>query len=329
MLKRAGTVWSNPGTGGDALTLANAILAGPLRVVADATSNKGCKFQLAIELVPSSGDLVVTIGGDLNSPFSTGLDYPYAFFPPDGSGFAVLPFLSGYVVPTAKTNWRAPWPRSREWFGGVDGKREQGWMCLGEPAADLQLATANGTVAGQTRMGGVFRWLGANANQTMTPNRLSYPRKAIFHFFPSGGYVAQAEHFREYAKRHGWFVALKEKAVRNPNLEKVLGGPIIYLWGDGRSEKMLDALKAAGVEKALLQMSINNTDHLGKFPSAEFPDNDGWSKAVRQRGYVPGLSSLLTVGWQVPLWDLVFHDALIVVPHWHAPNNKYVYAWDH
>ena len=45
---------------------------------------------------------------------------------------------------------------------------------------------------------------------------------------------------------------------------------------------MLDALKTAGVEKALLQISINNTDHLGRFPNAEFPDNDGWSKAVRR-----------------------------------------------
>ncbi len=54
---------------------------------------------------------------------------------------------------------------------------------------------------------------------------------------------------------------------------------------------MLDALKKAGVTKALIQMNINNTDHLDKFPSAEFPDEKGvgWSNAVRERGYVPGI----------------------------------------
>ena len=194
-LKRPGAVWRNPSAGGDALTLKNAILTSPLRMVADATSSKDCKFQLAIELVPPSGDLVVTIGGDPNSPLFTGLDYPYAFFPPDGSGFAVLPFLSGYVVPNVRDELAPHVAACREWFGGADAKHEQGWMCIGEPAADMQLVTANGTVAGQNRMGGVFHWIGSIANPAMTPNRLCYPRKGHFPFLFVGRLCGPSEAF--------------------------------------------------------------------------------------------------------------------------------------
>ncbi len=40
------------------------------------------------------------------------------------------------------------------------------------------------------------------------------------------------------------------------------------------------------------------------------------------------LSVFLTPAWQVPLWDLTYHDAVIITTHWHVPNNKFLYCWD-
>lgn len=291
-VKATGMVWKNGESGGDTLQLTNARHNGPLRLEADATTSRNVSLRLGVELDPASGDLTVTLGGDATTSMSRGVDYPYAFFPADGSGFAVLPFFSGYVVPTTEIAWRPRSSHSREeWFGGVDSKFAQGWMCIGDPAADMELNVNRSLVTGQERLGGVFHWVGSNANPAMDANRLSYDRKAIYRFFSAGGYVAQAKRFREFAIQKGWFLSLKEKTRRNPTLAKVIGAPVIYLWGDGRQPAMLDALKSAGVTKALIQMNINNTDPRDKFPSADFPDEKGvgWSKAVRERGYVPGI----------------------------------------
>lgn len=291
-VKATGMVWQNAEAGGDALKLTNAEKSGSLRIKADAATSRSLALKITVTLDPPTGDVTITLGGDPQTELTGGVDFPPAFFPVDGSGYAVLPFFSGYVVPTSETGWRARSNHSREeWFGGVDAKFEQGWMCIADPAADMELTVSKGVVAGRERLGGVFRWLGSNANPAMNPNRLSYERKAIYRFFKDGGYVAQTKRFREFAIQKGWFLSLKEKARRNPNIDKIIGAPVIYLWGDGRQPAMLDALKKAGVTKALIQMNINNTDHLDKFPTAEFPDDKGtgWAEAVRARGYVPGI----------------------------------------
>jgi hypothetical protein len=290
-LKATGAIWSSAALAEDALKASNVRQVDSLRLMADAAAGSAAALQLGLELQPASGDLVVTLGGDpMQELGRAGVLYPPALFPADGSGYAVLPGFGGYVVPTTQTQWQMPWSHARmEWFGGVDKDFESGWMYIAEPAADMQLATVRGKLAGEARLGGAFRWIGSNANPDAAPNRLSYPRRATLHFFATGGYVAQAKHFRRYAQAQGWFKSLREKAARNSQVEALVGAPIIYLWGDGRSVKMLDAMKAAGIEKALIQLSITNVDPNGAFPNQEFADGDGWSKAVRAHGYLSGI----------------------------------------
>ena len=172
-VKATGMVWKNPESGGDALKLTAAKQAGPLRIEADAMTNRNVSLKIGVALDPSTGDVTVTLGGDPKTEMAGGVDYPYAFFPEDGSGYAVLPFFSGYVVPTTEKGWRARTTHSREeWYGGVDSKFNQGWMCIGDPAADMELTVAGDMVGDRERLGGVFHWLGSNANPAMDSNRL-------------------------------------------------------------------------------------------------------------------------------------------------------------
>lgn len=286
ILKSTGAVWSETESTEAALKLSNVSKIGPLRATAEAGS-----LRLSFELKPSTSDVAITLGGDLNQELGRGgIVYPQALFPADGSGYAILPFFGGYAVPTSETKWTVPWSHARmEWFGGVDRNFESGWMFIAEPAADMQLTATVGDVAGKPRLGGAFRWIGSNASPSAQPNRLSYERRAVLHFFAKGGYVAQAKHFRSYAVGQGWFKSLREKGALNPQVDKLVGAPVIYLWGDGRSMKMLDAMKEAGIDRALIQLSINHVDQNGAFPNTEFADGDGWSKAVRSHGYVPGI----------------------------------------
>lgn len=289
-LKATGTTWSQGSSGGgsswslngapiqsDALNLSVPALLGaqPLTV--------------AFQLVPASGELKVTISGATTNIANT-VVYPYPFFKDDGSGYAVLPYMGGFVVPTTAISWVQPSSHSRmEWVGGTDANWNEGWMAIADPADDMLLVKQTTTVAGNLRLGGAFQWQGSNANGSLTPNLLSYSRTATFTFYSSGGYVAQAKHFRDFAAGKGWYVTLRSKAAANPDVNKLMGAPVIYLWGDGRSDAMLDALAAAGIHNALIQISVNHVDQNNFFPNQAYADGAGWSQAVRNHGWVPGI----------------------------------------
>ena len=57
---------------------------------------------------------------------------------------------------------------------------------------------------------------------------MSYPRKMIYRFMENCDYCDFAQSYRNYVKAKGNFVSLEEKAIRNPNVRKLLGCPVIH-----------------------------------------------------------------------------------------------------
>ena len=57
---------------------------------------------------------------------------------------------------------------------------------------------------------------------------MAYPRKMLYRFMENCDYNDFALSYRAYVKERGNLVTLKEKIVRNPNVEKLLGCPIIH-----------------------------------------------------------------------------------------------------
>lgn len=298
-IKATGMVWNNGDSGGgDTLTVSSVTQTNPLSLSASATTQNGYAITVILNLAPATGDLTVTIGGDPLTTITNKILYPYAFFPTDGSGSMVAPFDSGYVVPTNATdvldtdfnkyNWRR-----MEWFGGVDTANSQGWIgAILDPHEDMALRVRYTNIGGQSRLGCVPEWQGSNANASSAYSRLSYDRKTQYRFFTTGGYVALAKHFRAtHAASHGWVKTLAQKNAEDPDQKvanKLLGAPVLYLWGDGRSTALLDAMTAAGIGKALAQVSVNNKDHNLQFPNQQFANGSGWAEAIRAKGYLPG-----------------------------------------
>jgi hypothetical protein len=64
--------------------------------------------------------------------------------------------------------------------------------------------------------------------------------------------IEPAKRYRRWLIDTGQFVSMREKIRRNPNAAKLLGAAHVYLWGDGLSLKMLDALHAAGFDRLWL-----------------------------------------------------------------------------
>ena len=58
---------------------------------------------------------------------------------------------------------------------------------------------------------------------------LRYPRSARYVFDDNATYVTLAKRYRRYVKEAGRFVSLDEKRVRTPNLDKVIGRPVVHI----------------------------------------------------------------------------------------------------
>ncbi|MBV9868036.1 MAG: carbohydrate binding domain-containing protein [Abitibacteriaceae bacterium] len=78
----------------------------------------------------------------------------------------------------------------------------------------------------------------------------SYPRKIIYTFFNSGGYVAQAKRYRDYAQQIGLFKTLAQKRQENPNVDLLIGAANIWNW-DMDKVALCQEMKAAGMEHVL------------------------------------------------------------------------------
>ncbi|MGC3959279.1 MAG: glycoside hydrolase [Verrucomicrobiota bacterium] len=287
--KADGFVWKNPDASGGSTVTVNSV--GPTSTT-NLTANvtvSGQALTLAFELIATNGELRVTLGGT-NATVSGGVVYPFPFFPLDGFGSAVVPVDSGYVVPTTNITFSPPQgQRGMEWFGGTDGDNVRGWVALVDTPDDYELKVRTGTIAGQTRLGTAPNWRGSNGNAARNPNLLSYERKLRYRFLNSGGYVALAKQFRQSALERGWLKTFIQKQAENPalDLNRFFGAPVCYLWGDGRSTNLLDALTNAGISKALIQVSINHSDQLKAFPATNLADA-AWFDAVRARGFLGG-----------------------------------------
>jgi len=293
--KSDGWIWKNPDNGGGSNLAIGTVVqsADNLQLTANAMSGTAA-LVLTFELRPALGELVVGISG-ANAAIGGGLVYPYPFFPADGSGHAVVPVDSGYVVPTTETAFSPPaGQRGMEWFGGTDAANGRGWVALVDTPDDYELKVRTGALvpaAGPavTRLGTCPNWRGSNNNAARNGQLLSYDRKLRYRFFSAGGYVALAKEFRASAFERGWLKTLRQKQQENPvlALDRFIGAPVCYLWGDGRSTALLDAMKTAGIDKALIQVSANHVDQQRNFPATGLADA-AWFDAVRARGYLGG-----------------------------------------
>jgi hypothetical protein len=57
--------------------------------------------------------------------------------------------------------------------------------------------------------------------------KLAYPRRVRYRFGKGLGYVAQAKAYRAHCQRVGLFRSLREKIAENPNVARLIGGPVV------------------------------------------------------------------------------------------------------
>jgi hypothetical protein len=80
--------------------------------------------------------------------------------------------------------------------------------------------------------------------------QFGYKRKLRYVFFDSGGHVAIAKRYREYARQKGLLKTLAEKRRENPNVDLLVGAVNIWNW-DADPVKLATQMRAAGIEHIL------------------------------------------------------------------------------
>lgn len=289
--KSDGWVWRNPDSnGGNTVTSVTNVARPDARTLTATVLISGSSYALTLELATAPAELRVTLGGDPAASLN-GVVWPWPFFGSDGLGQCVLPFDSGYLVPTTATTFTLPGgQRGMEWFGGTDSANQRAWVALVDTPDDYEMKARNACVMnGVTLLGAAPNWRGSNGNAALAANKLSYARRLRFRFLSTGGHVAMAKVFREDARGRGLLKTLQEKGAETgaPDVRKFIGSPICYLWGDGRGTALLDEMKAAGIEKAHIQVSVNHVDTQKNFPATGLADR-AWFDAIRARGYTGG-----------------------------------------
>ncbi len=142
------------------------------------------------------------------SPFSFGSD----------KGYTVLPRMQGTLVPAGTT------------IKIADGRIQErdGYMSFFG-----QVRNDTGYIAIYTTPWDAYYCLpGCDTVQPYfvpSMGTMRYKRTMRFRFFDSGcNYVTIAKAYRAYIKETGQFVSLAEKIQRNPNVNKLIGSPIIH-----------------------------------------------------------------------------------------------------
>ena len=101
--------------------------------------------------------------------------------------------------------------------------------------------------------------------------QLCYKRMIRYHFMPYGSYVSMAKYYRQYVIEKGGFKSLQEKMCENPEVEKLVGAPLICFGPFGHScfgsdgyysirppmtyrhmQEILEDMKKSGIDRALI-----------------------------------------------------------------------------
>jgi hypothetical protein len=232
-----------------------------------ATKGKPNTLTVSLTLPDKSGDLVVDADMPDRNAEVTGFPFlePFVLDTPKGV-LAVADYCNGHLYPLDLN----PLPRSyfdggrldMPFVGVCDLEKGMGYALILDTSDDAAVRCNSYPVGefgrsltlpqeGGRRSGGAENRSVAAPQVIWNPSqgKFAYPRRLIYRFTSSGGYVALAKAYRAYAKEKGLLVTLAEKLKKNPNIRRLFGAPDV--WGDA-SLKFAREAKVAGVDKMLI-----------------------------------------------------------------------------
>lgn len=179
-------------------------------------------LHITMELVGPELLIEIAPGGDIEYLATLGWPKPIETGNSDND-LSVIPMMQGILLPG---NWpqelhRKDLANSRTlympWWGQQRGA--QGVLTILETSDDAGVAYDH-PEGGPTRFQPLWY---------SSLGRLSYPRRIRYVFDDTATYVRMAKRYRRLVQEMGHFVSLAEKRIRTPNLDEVIGRPVVHI----------------------------------------------------------------------------------------------------
>lgn len=227
-----------------------------------ATKGKPNTVIVSLTLPNHASDLVIDADMADHNAEVTGFPFlePFVLDTPKGV-LAVADYSNGHLYPLDLQ----PFPRSyfdggrldMPFVGVCDLEKGMGYALILDTSDDAAVRCNSYQVPSRTPQLVGDKSRTSSGVQVAAPQviwnpskgKFAYPRRLLYRFTPSGGYVALAKAYRAYAKEKGLLVTFAEKLKKNPNIRRLFGAPDV--WGDA-SLKFAREAKAAGVDKMLI-----------------------------------------------------------------------------
>lgn len=229
----------------------------------------GWACRLALD--PDAAELTFELDGNPGAPFTGSLAYPFPFYAETSSARVALPSFEGLLLPVrgytdAQYAWNSP--QASDWVGLVDMQAGFGCMTILEsfPDAEFEKRVVPASTGEDLLTFGV--------EHTGEKQTLGYRRVLTYSFHDAGGHVALAKRYRTWVQEAGYFRTLRDKALQNPDVDKLKGAVNVYFRNPGRLDHFAQWLANLGVDRAVI--------------------------SAYSKGHEPGFCAPVTVGQHVP-----------------------------
>ncbi|MGB8353534.1 MAG: glycoside hydrolase [Chthoniobacteraceae bacterium] len=272
------------------------------------------KITATARLDPATPELVISLQG--SGKMETLLAWPAPFASEKGQ-LLILPVNEGISYPVddpslspAHCILYSGHGLCMPWYGATDGG--PGWMAIVETPDDASVDVP--------RSGGLLSLV-----PEWQPQKQQFgPQRTIRYIFSdTGGYVAMAKRYREYAKQTGLFKTLEEKRKANPAVDLLVGAVNIWCW-DPAAAAWCRELQALGIThilwssalppdqiKALNAMGVltsrydiyQDTMDPANFPKLKWLHPDWTTDAWKNHDLMIGADGDWVRGWEIEAKD--------------------------
>jgi len=232
-------------------------------------------FTMEAALSLDENALVFRLTADSDAAMSKQFKFPGAIESRDGD-YYVVPHASGYISPVDE-----PFPlgiprgRFHMWgykatmpFAGITDL-ETGYMIVSDDPWDTEISIARPT------------WSSPNhslmLNHHPSKGAFGYDRTFYMVFFDNGGYVSMCEWYRDHADSRGYLRTLRDKAIDNPLMNRLIGAVDFWTFSSYRAGDLIDSLSDYGFDRVLYTFTTNYVT---------FPDNSSLIEKAHNTGYL-------------------------------------------
>lgn len=196
------------------------------------------KFSAAYEIIDNIDQTpYIQLTMSSEDEFEGDICYPPAFDVYEND-IAVLPYCEGVAFPVNSPDILLPQrlrmyvaEMSMSFWGITTGQKNDAWLlCAVKTNHDAVVIPKIGT-DGLLRLQPVWE---------PQKGKWGYDRIMQFCIGNNGGITAMCHTYREFAKKKGFVVTLKEKVKRVPNIDKLVGSANVWLWNSDAMSMLYD-----------------------------------------------------------------------------------------